>query len=129
MYVAAGGLLFIFQIGAIMGFITRGGVVELGTGEKPVIIGVLQEGVYFNNKLEMIKDSSSLSYEFKTIGGRVLSIRWIGTQDETLLPIWEFTAVKDCGSIMRNTQFVGYKTFSYVKGRLEEISGAISQVA
>ncbi len=114
------------------GFIGRGGVAEIIPSEKPVGIVVTPKGTYFDNEPVMINDSSNLRYDFETRGRRTLSVKWIGTQDGTMLPIWEFTAKRNpCGSIMCSRQFVGYKEFVYTQGKLTEKEAPkdLSQVA
>jgi len=59
----------------------------MGTRTKIVIT---ETSVCFNRKETALKDSSNMSYVFENEAKRILSLRWLGTDETTLLPIWEF---------------------------------------
>lgn len=75
---------------------------------------ITPNGVWFNNKEVEIDDSSNMTYVFENEAHRTLRLRWIGTEDKTALPIWEFTVEYThdnmwvIGPTGSGKQFVGY---------------------
>lgn len=91
----------------------------MGTRTKIVIS---LASVCFNRTLVEIGDSSNMSYVFVNEAKRELTLRWIGIQEDTLLPIWEFRVEwPDDGLIVMNKIIVGYGEFWHEGNRLVQI--------
>lgn len=85
-------------------------------------IVIEQKSVQFNRTIMEIEDSSNMSYVFKNEAQRVLFLRWVGTQERTLLPIWEFSVEwPDDNLIVMNRQIVGYGEFFHEGNTLVEV--------
>lgn len=85
-------------------------------------IKIARDGISFDRTHIAIDDCSNMSVRFTNEVGRTLTLRWIGTETDLLLPIWEFTVTKRCcGSIMCNSQLVGYGTYAYSGGQIVQI--------
>jgi len=99
----------------------------MGTRTKIIIS---PESVLFNRTLMEINDSSNMSYVFKNEAKRILSLRWIGTQEHTSLPIWEFTVEwPDDNLIVMNREIVGYGEFFHEGNALVKVFTSESQKA
>lgn len=78
--------------------------------------------VQFNRTHLEINDSSNMSYVFKSEAKRILSLRWVGTQEHTLLPIWKFKVEwPDDNLIVMKQQIVGYGEFNHEGNTLVEV--------
>lgn len=97
----------------------------MGTRTKIVIE---PKSVRFNRTLMKIEDSSNVSYLFKNEAKRILSLRWIGTQEHTFLPIWEFTVEwPDDNLIVMTREIVGYGEFFHEGNTLVKVFTSESQ--
>jgi len=85
-------------------------------------IVISPNSVQFNRTHLEIEDSSNMSYVFENEAKRILSLRWVGTQEDTLLPIWEFQVEwPDDNLIVMNRQIVGYGEFFHEANTLVEV--------
>lgn len=83
---------------------------------------ITPEGVWFDKNEGVIDDSSNMSYTFENSAYRTLKLRWIGMQEDTNLPIWEFTVEKDFGLyVVCNTQIYGFGEFVYEGGKIQVV--------
>lgn len=91
----------------------------MGTRTK---ITISRGKVCFDRKEMEIDDSANMSYVFTNEAHRVLSLRYIGMEDDTGLPIWEFEVFhpSDC-HIVLSCKIVGYGTYVYEGGRIVQV--------
>lgn len=63
-----------------------------------------------------------MTYMFENDAHRVLTLRWIGTQEETMLPIWEFTVFwPNDNLLVLEKQIIGFGEFIHEGNTLLEV--------
>ncbi|MFZ2152231.1 MAG: hypothetical protein WAV09_03940 [Minisyncoccia bacterium] len=78
--------------------------------------------VCFNRTEMVIDDSANMSYTFENDARRVITLRWIGTQEETMLPIWEFRVYwPNDDLVVMEQEIVGYGEFVHEGNTLLEV--------
>lgn len=95
-------------------------------------ITISKDGVCFDKKLIPINDSANMSYMFVNGARRELTLRWEGTDAESLLPIWEFSVFwPDDNTDVIQCRIVGYGVFEYAGRTLLRIhdSGVVQKAA
>lgn len=88
----------------------------MGTRTK---ITISRGKVCFDRQEMEIDDSANMSYMFVNEAHRTLSLRYVGMEDGTNLPIWEFEVFHPSDNhIVLNRQIIGYRTFEYEGGSI-----------
>lgn len=99
----------------------------MGTRTK---IRIAQEGVFFNGTKTQIQDSANMSYLFENEARRLLSLRWIGTKEDTGLPVWELRVEwpDDNLIVIAGLEITGYGEFVHESNRLVQIHASEDRV-
>ena len=99
------GCCFFYHLGGSVATITK-----IKSGPEP------DSGIFFDGK--KVEIDENLTYTFENEVGRIIRVRWIGTERETKLPIWELSVQRNyfesflCSDVI----VIGYGTWTYTKG-------------